>query len=143
MRTDMREFIRHPTDMPLEYKIEDIVDTHSDFLTNISHGGLSFRACKEIAVGTIIQVRIPIHEPVFEADAVVVWCRENPDDTDGCYDVGVEFLDGKSEFSVRMVEQVAHIEHYRREVKINEGREMTSQEAAAEWITKYARDFPH
>ncbi len=139
----MREFIRHPTDMPLEYKIEDIIDTHSDFLTNISHGGLSFRSNRKLEKGTVIRVRIPIREPVFEADAVVVWCRKCPDSKDGFYDIGVEFMDGKSEFSVRMVEQIAHIEHYRREVKINEGRDLTSHEAAAEWITKYAKDFPH
>jgi hypothetical protein len=36
----------------------------------------------------------------------------------------------------------SHIEHYRKEVERLEGRALTSQEAAGEWISKYAGDFP-
>ena len=41
-----------------------------------------------------------------------------------------------------MIEQVCHIEHYRKEVMLREGRELSAQEAAREWISKYAGDFP-
>jgi hypothetical protein len=41
-----------------------------------------------------------------------------------------------------MVEQVCAIEQYRGEVLENEGRELTAQEAAAEWIGRYAGRFP-
>jgi hypothetical protein len=41
-----------------------------------------------------------------------------------------------------MIEQICHIEHYRKEVKLVEGRELSSEEAADEWITRYAGDFP-
>ena len=41
-----------------------------------------------------------------------------------------------------MVEQICHIEQYRREVLKKEGRRLSSEEAASEWIVKYASDFP-
>jgi hypothetical protein len=41
-----------------------------------------------------------------------------------------------------MIEQICHIEHYRKEVKLAEGRELSSEEAADEWIKRYAGDFP-
>jgi hypothetical protein len=37
-----------------------------------------------------------------------------------------------------MVEQVCHIEHYRKEVMVCEGRQLTSEDAAKEWVAKYA-----
>jgi len=43
---------------------------------------------------------------------------------------------------VRMIEQICYIEHYRKEVLLNEGRRITSEQAALEWIEKYAQDFP-
>ena len=45
-------------------------------------------------------------------------------------------------FKVRMVEQICHIEHYRKEVLASEDRRLTSQEAATEWIGKYSSKFP-
>jgi hypothetical protein len=41
-----------------------------------------------------------------------------------------------------MVEQVCHIEDYRRSVLRTERRELSLDEAAAEWIAKHAADFP-
>ena len=43
---------------------------------------------------------------------------------------------------LRMVEQICHIEHYRNELLQTEGREISSEVAAKEWIEKYAHTFP-
>jgi hypothetical protein len=43
---------------------------------------------------------------------------------------------------VRLIEQICYIEHYRQEVLISEGRKLTSEQAALEWIEKFAQDFP-
>jgi ABC-type Fe3+-hydroxamate transport system substrate-binding protein len=40
-----------------------------------------------------------------------------------------------------MVGQVYQIEHYRQEVEQLEGRILGSEEAAEEWIQRYAADF--
>ena len=45
-------------------------------------------------------------------------------------------------FRARMVEQVCHIEQYRHEILKNEGRKLSSEAAALEWIQKYAPLFP-
>ncbi|MBL8423886.1 MAG: hypothetical protein JNK06_10380 [Candidatus Accumulibacter phosphatis] len=41
-----------------------------------------------------------------------------------------------------MVEQVCQIEHYRREVRRRERRELDAEAAAQEWIARYADQFP-
>ena len=134
----MRKYIRHPSDIPIEYDLEKVVAEKKEYLNNISTSGLSFRSNMQIKTGSLIQIRIPIREPVFEAEGVVVWCRKN----NGYYDVGVEFRDLNAGFGLRMVEQVCHIEQYKKDVLKNERRELSGEEAAVEWITKYAKDFP-
>jgi len=37
---------------------------------------------------------------------------------------------------------VCHIEDYRQSVSRIEGRQLSAEEAATEWIDRYARDFP-
>ena len=41
-----------------------------------------------------------------------------------------------------MVEQVCYIESYKKVVYETEGRQLTTEEAAMEWIRKYASQFP-
>jgi hypothetical protein len=42
-----------------------------------------------------------------------------------------------------MIEQICHIESYRRDVAQQEGRQLTTEEAAVEWISRYASSFPN
>ncbi|MFO1372585.1 MAG: PilZ domain-containing protein [Candidatus Competibacteraceae bacterium] len=134
----MRQFIRHPADIPIVYDLVDIGDHEKDYLKNVSEGGLCFRANTYIKVGCAIHISIPIREPAFEITGIIVWCCR----TNGHYDVGVKFKDASTEFSIRMVEQICHINHYRNEVLEKEGRVLSGQEAAAEWIAKFSSDFP-
>ena len=68
----------------------------------------------------------------------VVWCEKKGN----AYEIGIEFENSRDAFRLRMIEQICHIEHYRKEVARLEGRELNAQEAAKEWISKYAGDFP-
>ena len=68
----------------------------------------------------------------------VSWC--NP--VGSGYEVGVEFEKSQDVYRLRMIEQICHIEHYRKEVERVEGRKLSAQEAANEWIAKYAGEFP-
>ena len=115
---------------------EDALDVEGG--VNVSFGGLAFlsRACP--AVGEVLRLRIPTVRPVFEANARVAWCRPEAEK----YLVGVEFLDSTAAFQSRMVQQVCSIENYRKEVLEREGRTLTPQEAASEWIARYAGRFP-
>ena len=135
----MREYIRHPTDIPLYYKtIED--ETHKkDFLKNIGHGGLCFNSGQPIAPGTELKIRIPVREPAYEEKVVVVWNRKKEN---GNWEIGVKFLSPHSEYRARLIEEICYIEHYRKEVEREEGRRLNGTEAASEWIAKYANKFP-
>jgi hypothetical protein len=131
-----RRFIRHTADVPIEINALD----HSRIQpgVNVSEGGLSFLSDSDIPLGTTIEIRIPAVHPPFEAHARVVWRKEE----DSRFCIGVEFLDATMAFRARMVEQVCAIEEYRRQIHHDEGRVLTRDEAAREWIGKFAERFP-
>jgi hypothetical protein len=133
-----REFLRHTVHVPLEVERVAGAPPLAEESVNVGVGGLAFlsRACP--AVGDVLLLRIPTVAPPFQAQARVAWCRPEG----GKYLVGVQFLDSRAAFRSRMVQQVCSIENYRREVEQREGRKLDTQQAAAEWIEKYAGRFP-
>lgn len=135
----MRLYIRHPTDVPIDYQLGGRADISRDQLANFSEGGLCFVAQQWIEPGSEIHLAIPITPPQFHASGVVVWCRKELDE----YQVGVKFTEEETAYAVRMVEQLCYIEHYRQSVMESDGRQLTGEEAALEWIERYANDFPH
>lgn len=134
----LRRFIRHPTDIPIELIQEDGPGASSPALCDVSHGGLSFRHASPVAVGTLVRLRIALTRPPFETGARIIWCLSDGE----AWQIGVEFLDPDARFQARMVEQVCHIEKYRREQRNHGGRQLSSHEAALEWIEKFAQAFP-
>jgi hypothetical protein len=44
--------------------------------------------------------------------------------------------------NIKMIEQISQIENFRREVEQRDGRKLNSEQAAREWVSKYAGDFP-
>lgn len=134
-----RRFIRHPTDVPIEYSVQDAGGArHRRRMKNVSHGGLCFIADHDVPPGAMIDLSLPVDVAAFRAEGEVAWCRP----VDGHFEIGIRFKDEASDFAVRMVEQICQIERYRAEVARSEGRSLTSEEAAAEWIERYAQDFP-
>lgn len=147
----MRRFVRHPADIPIELeergrhlsKIAANGDvTHagmrpSSVLQNLSVGGLRCEIDRYIAIGTTIQIRIPLVNPDYTGQGVVVWCRPQ----NQLYEVGIEFDREEEAFKSRMVEQVCLIEQYRKRIRIAEGRELDGEQAAREWISRYAGEF--
>ena len=132
-----REFVRHTVHVPLE--VERVGESaHEESGVNVGYGGLAFVSATCPAVGEILRVRIPTVEPPFEGEVRVAWCRPE----DGRFLVGAQFLESTVAFRSRMVQQVCSIENYRREIARQEGRILTTQEAAAEWIARYAGRFP-
>jgi PilZ domain len=134
----MRHFIRHPADIPIEVSAGDQLVHATRHIHNVSLGGLAFQSDGELEPGIIVEVRIPFVRPMFETKARVVWCSAH----EGGFELGVAFLDPEDAFRARMVEQVCHIENYKKVVYQAEGRLLTAEEAAMEWIGKYASQFP-
>lgn len=133
----MRRFIRHPSDIPIAYSL-DASPCQSQNLRDVSCGGLCFTSECPMETGRHIHIEIGSDAPPFEADGTVAWCKRESDS----YAVGVEFTDNSTQYGVRMVEQICHIEHYRSEMLAAEGRDLSSEEAAEEWVKKYAANFP-
>ncbi|HYH82518.1 MAG TPA: PilZ domain-containing protein [Longimicrobium sp.] len=134
-----RTFIRHTVGVPIVVRKVDGSGAREEQSVNVSEGGLSFVSENEIPIGTTIEVCIAEVDPPFQAEARVVWASPEPE---GGWCTGVQFLEAADAFRVRMVEQVCAIERYRREVEAVDGRLLTPQEAAKEWIGKYAGRFP-
>lgn len=134
----MRKYIRHPADIPIEINYTGLSVAKERKVNNIGIGGLSLQSDVYLPKNTVVEVRIPVVKPVFETKTRVAWCEKKDDH----FDIGVEFAEEKEAFRARMVEQVCYIEHYKKEVQEKEGRVISTKEAALEWITKYAKDFP-
>jgi hypothetical protein len=142
--TTIRKFIRHPVDVPIQvttnWEEDEDDDTVDQTITNVSLGGLAFISPNSLDVLDRVRVSISILERECELIGNVVWCEKS--DTGSGYEIGIEFEKSRDVFRLRMIEQICHIEHYRGEVLRIEGRELSTQEAAREWIPKYAGDFP-
>lgn len=132
----MRNYIRHPTSIPIHISSGDHLDQQVA-INNLSAGGLCFFTNIPVKVGSVVDLSIPNMAPDYQGEGVIVWRRNQKPEG---YEVGVRFANDDEFFRVRMVEQVCQIEKYRQHLA-EIGRQLTSEEAAIEWIQRYAADF--
>ena len=69
----MREFIRHPSSIPLVIKQHSQAVQESQTLSDVSLGGLSCISSGFIDKGVEVTLRIEHVDPVFEITAKVRW----------------------------------------------------------------------
>lgn len=140
--TTIRKFIRHPSGVPIQVTLDFAEDENDETvdqtITNVSLGGLAFISQKPLELLERVRICIPVLNRDNYLVGNVVWCEK----AGGGYEIGIEFEKSKDVFRLRMIEQICHIEHYRKEVEESEGRELNAQEAAKEWISKFAGEFP-
>ncbi len=134
----MRNNTRHPSDIPIRVSQDKYWSLANESLLNVSSGGLSFISGVPYVVGSEVKITISAVNPRYEAQAKICWCETKEDH----FEVGAKLLNENDVFSARMVEQVCHIERYKHQVYLTEGRELSSSAAASEWIHKFAQDFP-
>lgn len=132
----MRTYIRHPTTIPFQLSpsAHDVAQVSA---RNLSAGGLSFITDENVKVGTKVEFWIPLVQPEYQGTGVVVWSHEH---RPRGFEVGVRFTSDDEFFRARMVEQVCCIEDYRQRIALK-GRHLNTEDAALEWIVKYAADF--
>ncbi len=135
-----RRYIRHPTDIPIAWKLGEVIPPGTEYLSNISEGGLAFFSTVHVMPGSSIEISIPVLHPQLTMEGVVVWCRETERET--IFEVGVRFVNTDSHFRMRMVEQVCYIEHFKKILEEETGSPVTGEDAALEWIRRFAKDFP-
>lgn len=134
----MRQFLRHPCDLPVELIIRKQTFLPRQRLYNISLGGVACNAPRGFRRGTSVELHIPLLGDAARCPGVVAWSRKQAND----YLVGVAFIDEDTLFRARMVEQVCQIEHYRRQRELESGEALSIEGTALEWIAHNAADFP-
>lgn len=134
----MRRFLRHPSEMPVELVQRKQAFVPRNRLHNISLGGVACNSSKGFRRGTAVELRIPLLGGQASCSGIVAWCRKQTDD----YLVGVAFIDEDTLFRARMVEQVCMIEQYRHRREAELGCRIQVEDAAREWIARFAGDFP-
>ena len=135
----MRQFIRHPPNIPIEVRISPGSSYKTSPAKDVSHGGIAFVSDVAVEPGTTVELRIPCLKPMIELSAArVEWCRKQANR----FIIGVRFTDLMETYRIRMVEQICHIESYRKYIQERHGRHLTVEDAAKEWINRYASSFP-
>lgn len=136
MSDERREYIRHPVDVPIHVFLQTDEALKYISMSDVGEGGVAFQTNVAFEDGTILKVNVPHVHPPFEAACVVCWRQVKGEG----FEIGVKFLDEDSRFRARMVEQVCHIEDYRQKA-MKEGRDLSVEESANEWISQYAAHF--
>lgn len=135
----MRYFVRHPTDIPIDVQVAAIQPQIESgcCMTTVSQGGFSCELAHKVKVGCRVDIDIASVSPVYHGCGEVIWCHKKDDH----FEVGVRFTDRQEAYKSRMVQQVCQIEHYKNSVFEKEGRILSGDQAAAEWIEKHAEGF--
>ncbi|NQT92370.1 MAG: PilZ domain-containing protein [Lentisphaerae bacterium] len=136
--TDRRQFIRHPSGIPIQCSTKGQSDESVEQLRDISHGGMAFTSGCCYDTGTILQVQYPSLQHPETLEGEIIWSYRIDDEG---YVNGLKFLDERTHFRARLVEQICYIEAYHRR-ETEKGRELTLHEAALEWVAEYAGTFP-
>ncbi len=137
--TAIRRYVRQVTGIPVEVSLDYRPDYRADddTITNISLGGLCFVASDRLDVDESIQVRVPLLNQESSLAGRVVWCEKS----ERGYEVGLEFDNPDEVERLKMIDQICQIEQFRQQVGQQDGRDLSSEEAAREWIRRYAGEF--
>lgn len=139
---DQRRFMRHPVTIPVSCHKEGQRAEAEHSLRNMSYGGLSFVSNESYCPGDIIDIRFPGLRTATSIRGEIVWSSPAAETKPYQYLHGLRFLDEGDHRHARLIEQICHIEAYRRAQELRYGRHVSAQEAAEGWIARHAADFP-
>ena len=132
-----RYYLRHPTEIPIFLNMAEPPQTLKEDCRDYSAGGLSCISDRLIYPGSAVHITISLSHPEQTVSGHVIWCHKHP----AGYLMGIGFDDPDQAYSVRMIEQICQIESFRLKQQRN-GRQLSNEQAAAEWIALHAADFP-
>ncbi|MFH0909699.1 MAG: PilZ domain-containing protein [bacterium] len=138
---DTRQFLRHPLDVPLRCVIRVQADEETGGIRDISDGGAAFFSPKKYRKGQGVDMTFPVFADCPVLHGNIVWSMTNKD-APGSHINGVKFADNRDKQMLRLVEQICHIMSYRVMQEHLTGKAMSADEAAREWMSKYAESFP-
>lgn len=128
-------YIQHPQEFPIELNRSCTSGTNKPGSTQLK---LVCHSTQAFGSGEQLNIRIPSIQPELAVTGQVDWCA----DQGNGYELGITFPCDDQLMRIRMLEQLCYIRRYRTHVMQEEGRDLTEQDAALEWISKYAALFP-
>lgn len=136
---EIRRYVRQVTGIPMVVTLDHSknLSADGDTISNISLGGLALVAEDPIDINESIKVRCPILNNDAQLSGKVIWCEKSQNG----YEIGLEFDDPAQIERMRIIDQIIDIEKYRNQVARQEGRHLSSEQAAREWISQYTGDF--
>ena len=137
---EKRRFYRHPISVPLVLRTSKKEKEGQSQSLDVSLGGLSFLWPERLSKGSLIDIKIAVKKKRFEIKSKVAYAKE--DQKTGKFRTGVCFADDSSAFVARLAEQMLEIIKYRKNLSQKSGHEISEEEAANQWIKKYADKFP-
>ena len=73
----MREFIRHPSSIPIQLiELDGDIKPGTNTLNNVSFGGVSCICSTPVEQGSSVKMKIECINPDFEIDGRTVWTEE-------------------------------------------------------------------
>ena len=135
----VESFIHHPAEVPVKIAVSDN-QFPLQSIDETACMGVYIHTSTCYPVNSCVEVEINVQSPAFFAKGYI--SSSEPVKEGIGYETGIVFDCPETAFAVRMIEQVCYIEQYRQKVSLTEGRELTIDSAATEWITQYAANFP-
>lgn len=136
---EIRKYVRQVTGIPVAVTLDysDNISADDDTITNISLGGLALVAEDPIDIDESVQVRCPILDNDVQLSGKVVWCKKSRQG----YEIGLNFGDPAEIERMKVIDQIVEIEKFRKLVAEQEGRYLSSEQAAREWASQYTGKF--
>ncbi|MGH1463416.1 MAG: hypothetical protein ACRBB6_15430 [Neptuniibacter sp.] len=133
--TEQQHFIHHPEEFSIELQSKENTPLPTEQPLNLK---LVCNSTIPFSSGESIGINLPEVSNEVEVLGIVDWCTT----TNSGYELGIQFSDSDALMRIRMLEQLCFIKRYRTYVLNKEGRDISDQDAALEWIAKYANLFP-
>lgn len=137
---EKRSFYRHPINAPIRLKSQRLKEPIRSEARDLSLGGLSFFWGRRMSKGELIEISIAVKDKQFEIRGRVAYSKE--DRKSGKFRTGVVFVDSPGAFRAKLAEEALEILEYRKVLSRELGRDVSEEEAAREWIKKFAGQFP-
>ncbi|MGH1430710.1 MAG: PilZ domain-containing protein [Neptuniibacter sp.] len=134
--TEQQRVIHHPEEFSIELQQKKTPYPISDKFLNLK---LVCHSSTPFSSGESVAIHLPTVSNNEEVMGVVEWCNS----AQRGFELGIKFSDPNELMRLRMLEQICFIKRYRNHVLHIEGRDLSDQDAALEWIAKYARLFPN
>jgi hypothetical protein len=131
-------YIPHPKEIPVRVSVRDAQGTAFRGLEIPGLGGVRLISQKPYRPGLSIDLDVRICGEWRRLRGLVVSLKDLPSG----YEVGIGFQSRIDAFEGRMLEQACHIESYKLGIWRTQGRDITVEQGAREWIGRFSATFP-